>query len=244
MSLNKRIYKRPLKGKSLVKDVNTYVVVDIETTGVNPLVDDIIEIGALKIVDDQIVDTFQSFVKPTNSNYNLSPFNIAICEIVPEMIENALPEKEVIASFFDFVENYILIGHNIVSFDANFLYDSIKYNLNLDMKNDFIDTLRLAKKLVPNLESYKLNSLIEQFGIKNKKPHQALSDCYATNSLYLYLRDYIYAFDERFGCCSLYLECSNQRKCTHPDRLLAKNCSYKHKLKKGIIFFGKNRNID
>ena len=113
---------REQKGKSLIDIPNNYVVFDIETTGLDPEFDEIIEIGAVKIKDGIKIDTFNSLIKP---EYEIDEFITELTGITNEMVENAPSIDEVLPKFMDFIKDYIIIGHN-VNFDINFFYDNLK----------------------------------------------------------------------------------------------------------------------
>ena len=93
---------------------------------------------------------------------------------------------DVLTSFSNFLENDIIIGHN-VNFDINFLYDSMEENLGEALTNDYIDTLRLSRKILPTLAHHRLDDLIEYFNLNTRNLHRALNDCILTNEVYLNL---------------------------------------------------------
>ena len=93
---------------------------------------------------------------------------------------------DVLQSFKNFVGNDIIIGHN-VNFDINFIYDSMKKNLGEYLTNDYIDTLRLSRQVLPYLRHHKLDDLIKYFNLKSRNEHRALNDCVLTNQVYIKL---------------------------------------------------------
>ena len=93
---------------------------------------------------------------------------------------------DVLIAFSNFIENDIIIGHN-VNFDINFLYDSMEENLGEALTNDYIDTLRLSRKIHPTLAHHRLDDLIEYFNLNTRSLHRALNDCILTNEVYLNL---------------------------------------------------------
>ena len=177
-------YVRYYKGRSLIEFPDTYTIVDIETTGFDPKFDDIIEIAAVKVVDNVVTDTFQIFVKPKNT---ISDFITNLTGISNDMIEKA-PEKQfAVQQFIDFVGDDIIVGHN-VNFDINFIYDCA-ISFNYAFSNNFVDTLRIARKFVREINNHKLSSLAAYFEIEQDMAHRALNDCYVTNSIYMALRN-------------------------------------------------------
>ena len=170
---------REQKGKSLIDIPNNYVVFDIETTGLDPEFDEIIEIGAVKIKDGIKIDTFNSLIKP---EYERDEFITELTGITNGMVENAPSIDEVLPKFMDFTRDYIIIGHN-VNFDINFIYDNLE-ELNISpITNDFVDTLRISRRLIPELKHHKLSDLANYFNIDTNGSHRALKDVEITSEV-------------------------------------------------------------
>lgn len=174
---------RPAKGQSLIETPSTFVVFDIETTGLDSLSNEIIEIGALKVKDGKVVDTFDHLIKPSHP---ISDFITNLTGITNEMVETAETIEEVLTQFINFIGDNILMGHN-VNFDINFVYDHAeKYNNHI-LNNDFIDTLRLARKLLPELSHHRLSDLADYYNIDKTGHHRALKDVEMTLEVYNHL---------------------------------------------------------
>jgi len=161
-----------------------YVIVDLETTGLNPEVDEIIEIGAIKMIGYEKADIFQAFI----SNNKPIPHNVSrLTGIDEQMIHEAgKPISEVLAKFSEFISDLHVVGHNI-DFDKRFLLNSYAkcgYNV---ITNRYVDTLSLSRRLIKGVESYKLNSLAKHLGIECSRSHRSISDCEATGQLYIKL---------------------------------------------------------
>lgn len=179
---NQRIYK----GKSLIQNISDYTVIDIETTSLDSVSGEILEISAVKVRDKKVVDTFSKLIKV---NEKIGPFTTHLTGITNEMVLNEGEDLiDVLTSFSNFLAGDIIIGHN-VNFDINFLYDSMEENLGEVLTNDYIDTLRLSRKLLPNLSHHRLDDLIEYFNLNTRDLHRALNDCILTNEVYLNLCD-------------------------------------------------------
>lgn len=181
---------REKKGKSLIQFPEKYVVVDIETTGFSPEYDSIIEISGIKVENNEIVDRFNSLVKPPIEKIDLDTFIEELTGITNKELSTANEIQDVLMKFNEFIGNNILIGHN-VSFDINFLYDNFLEYLDLYLDNDFIDTYRIFRKLYPNNNSHKLVDLCNVYRISNYKSHRAFSDSEATYLAYNNLKDEI-----------------------------------------------------
>lgn len=165
-----------------LKRWTTFVCFDIETTGLNPSNAEIIEIGALKVRDGKVIQTFSEFIRPMNG----VPKNItALTGIKDTMVQDAAPVDIVIRRFIDFVEEDILIGHNIM-FDYSFIKTAAnREHLHFEKKG--IDTLELCRKLHKELESKSLESMCKHYNIINRHAHRAYDDAKATALLYVNL---------------------------------------------------------
>lgn len=158
--------------------LDTYVALDLETTGVNPKRDKIIEIGAVKVVCGKVEDTFSSFVNPGR---RLEERITELTGIRDEMLIPAPQQEKIIPEILAFTEGYVLLGHNIL-FDYSFLKKAA-VNQSLTFERKGIDTLKIARKRLPQLESRRLEFLCEYFQISHEA-HRALADAKAANELY------------------------------------------------------------
>lgn len=165
--------------------LRSYIAFDVETTGLDPLENEIIEIGALKVRDGKVTERFMEFIRPLTP---VAPAITALTGITDEMVADARTRRQVISDFLDFCEDDILIGHN-VSFDYSFMKCSASKD-GLPFEKMGIDTLKIAKKVLQNLESKSLGSLCEYYNIENKSAHRAYHDALATAKLYQTLAHY------------------------------------------------------
>jgi len=183
---------RENKGKSLLTAVENFVSIDIETTGLSPAFDEIIELGAAKYRNGILTDTFSSLVNP---NMLIDEFITQMTGITNEMLMKAPTLEEVLPKYIEFLGQDILVGHN-VNFDINFIYDACE-NLNLSpFGNDFIDTMRLARRMYKELNNHKLDTLIAHFGITQRTLHRSLGDCELTAKCYQKMLEDIDRFEE------------------------------------------------
>ncbi len=180
------------KGSSLIEDLDNYTVVDIETTGLNWNFNKILEISALKVRNKKVVEEFSKIINP----HEPIPYFIKrLTGITDDMVANALELESVLKDFKEFLKEDIIVGHN-VNFDINFLNNSFKKVLGESLTNDYIDTLRIARKLLPDLYHHKLDDLIQYYGITARNQHRALNDCVLTNQVYRSMCNMVY---DRFG---------------------------------------------
>lgn len=176
-----------IKRNNLMRFVDNYVLVDIETTGLSPMNDEIIEIGAIKIKENKIVDKYNELIK---INRKLEPFITNLTGITDEMLETGKNPTAVFQNFVEFVGEDIIIGHN-VNFDLGFLTNKCKKYINYNLTNECIDTMYLAKKLVPNSINYKLGTLAKYFNISYEGAHRGLKDVEITYAVYNCLRNLV-----------------------------------------------------
>lgn len=163
--------------------VDDYIVFDLETTGLEPDRCEIIEIGALKYKNSELVDEFSVLIKP---NVSISTKITNITGIDNQMVENSPQIEEVLPKFIEFIEDLPLVAHNS-SFDLSFIEENIK-RLGLDMiKNTNIDTVELARKYIPQVYNYKLTTLKNYFKL-DYGSHRSVDDCKTTNYVYDYCK--------------------------------------------------------
>ncbi len=163
--------KNPLLGDSVIGFPADYTVLDLETTGLNPATDLIIEYAAVKVRNNQVVDTFQSLCDP---GFPIPPQIEMITGITTEMVRFSPNPRKVLPDFLDFVGEDIIVGHNVL-FDVRFIAAS-----NGEFKNTYIDTMKLFRKLHPNLLHHRLSDMVDFYNQQNESAHRALSDCFAT----------------------------------------------------------------
>ena len=177
-------------GKYLFEDYqkttkSDYCVIDIETTGLDRIKDQIIEISALRVRNDKIVDTFSQLVKPTIS---IPAAATAINGITNKMVDGARSIKDVLIDFIVFVGEDTVVGHNVADFDMQFLNNACLNELGKAFMNHYIDTLSLARSTFNNVSNYKLPTLCKELGLI-QSGHRAEADCISTKALYDKIKD-------------------------------------------------------
>lgn len=178
---------RELKGKSLLSFPGDYVVIDLETTGLDPRFDEIIEIAGIKYSDNQEIGRFQSLVNP---GIDIDPFITELTGISNDMLAEAPSLSSILPNFLNFVGQSIVIGHNI-NFDVNFIYDNAQCLSLSVFSNDFVDTMRLSRRLYKDMENHKLSTLVSYLGVVESVEHRALSDCIRTHQCFLKMKHYV-----------------------------------------------------
>ena len=172
--------QRNFKGKSIIDFPTDYVLFDIETTGLDSECDEIIEIGALKVRNTTVVNQFHSLIKPKHS---IDEFITELTGITNEMVKDAPSIKDVLPLFADFIGEDILIGHN-VNFDINFIYDNLLRYKFSPLINNYVDTLRLARRILPDLKHHRLKDLADYYNVDTDGNHRSMKDVEITKCIY------------------------------------------------------------
>lgn len=168
----------------------TFVVFDLETTGKSYITNKIIELGAVRIVNGKIVDTFSTFVNPECK----IPNEISeLTGIIDAMVESAPTFPEIIADFYKYCNGAALVGHNIVDFDGLFLKFNTK-DSGFIFNHQQVDTLSMARKYFKSLHNgeevphnYKLGTIADFLGVKRDNAHRAVDDSLMTADIFLKL---------------------------------------------------------
>lgn len=158
---------------------NSYVAIDLETTGLDPKHDKIIEIGAVKVVDGKIMEEFSSFVNPRRK---LEECTTKLTGITGGMLTDAPGAECLIESVIDFCGDFPILGHHII-FDYSFLKRAA-VNCGLKFEKNGIDTLIICRKFMPEGEKKNLMSAGAYYGIVPETAHRALSDARMAHFLY------------------------------------------------------------
>ena len=165
------------KGQSLK---GTYVVFDLETTGFSSVKDKIIEIGAVKVENGEITDKYSTFVNPKIP----IPFRITqLTSITDEMVMESPEIETILPQFLKFVGDAVLVAHN-ASFDVSFIEENCRQQ---GIEPDFtsVDTVGLARVLLPTLSKFKLNVVAKALNISQEHHHRAVDDARVTAEIYV-----------------------------------------------------------
>lgn len=157
----------------------TYIVFDVETTGLSAVYDTVIELAAVKMKEGEIIDKFESFANP---HHPLSATTIELTGITDDMVQDAPDASEVLKKFSDWIGNDILVAHN-ASFDMGFLNAGLQRAGFEKVQNGVIDTLELARFLYPHMKNHRLNTLAKKFDVELVQHHRAIYDAETTGYL-------------------------------------------------------------
>lgn len=160
---------------NIEKKTGNYVIVDIETTGLDSQADRIIEIAALKIYGSEIINEFQCLI---NCSKKLDLQIVELTGITDEMLNaEGIKDAEAVKQFFEFIEDEIIVGYN-VKFDIDFIINTVE-RLGTDYKiKKYKDLLPIAKRKIDGVKDYKLVNVAEYLSIDTNGMHRALRDCY------------------------------------------------------------------
>lgn len=204
---------------------DSFISVDIETTGLSPVKDKIIEIGALKVVEGKVIEEFDILIDP---RVELPERIVELTGISQDMLTGRPTIEEVLPKFLEFAKDLPLLGHNIV-FDYSFLKTAAaKQKLVFERKG--IDTLQIARTLLSDLESKSLEALCQYYGIVNKKHHRAFEDAKATMMLYEKLSSHENATSELLKSKPLVYRVKKVEPATLRQKKLLKDLIKYHKI--------------
>jgi len=169
-----------------MQGLQNFICIDLETTGLNPKRDRIIEIGAVKVRNGKVVDIFGQLIDPRQQ---LEERVENLTGISSKELEGQPTIQEILPKLKEFLEEDVLLGHRVL-FDYSFLKRAFT-NEKISFERKGMDTLKLARKFVSDCESKKLESLCIHYGIKHQA-HRALDDALATVELYQILTEKYY----------------------------------------------------
>jgi len=185
LSFMEKDYKA--KGKPVYGILSDYVVLDTETTGLSAREGSIIEVGIVKVEKYQVTDTYSSFISPGEP---ITPFITELTGITNEMLEDAPVVAQALPDMLRFIGELPVIAHN-AAFDIGFLTATCQKVLGEPFLNNYLDTVRMSRKLFPELPRHRLVDLVNRFGINTQVFHRALSDAADTQKCYAYMCDYM-----------------------------------------------------
>ncbi|MFO7170866.1 MAG: helicase C-terminal domain-containing protein [Chloroflexota bacterium] len=159
-----------------------YVAIDVETTGLQPGIDEIIEVAAVKFRAGEVLETFQQLVRPRHT----LPLKVSrLTGITPEMLADAPRFSEIAPDLARFLKSYPLVGHS-VDFDLRMLQAH-----SMRLPQPAFDTFELATLLMPQAPAYRLGALTAALDIEHDEAHRALSDAHAARQVFLHMLERI-----------------------------------------------------
>lgn len=172
---------RKFKGSSANKHIENYCVLDLETTGIFISSAEIIEISAIKVRNNNVVEEFSTLINP---QCHIPEEATAVNHITDEMVKDAPVLESIIEEFLSFVGEDVIVGYNNAGFDMNLIYDNVQEILGIPFKNDYLDILHAARRCIDGIENYKLETICKYYHLDTEGEHRALKDCYLTKAVY------------------------------------------------------------
>lgn len=155
-----------------------FIAIDTETTGLSPIYNELIEVSAIKYRGNKKIETFSTLIKPKQE----IPFNITrITGITNEMVEDAPEIEEVMPNLIEFIGDNTIVAHN-ASFDMGFLQNNSNHSFE---NNPVVDTVKLSRRMHPELPNHKLGTVAKYIGIKEDGFHRAEFDCECCAQIYM-----------------------------------------------------------
>lgn len=171
---------RDQKGQSLLEFPSSYVILDLETTGLDPTWDSIIEFAGVRYVDGHPDAELSTLINPETE---IDEYIEELTGITNEMVSSAPTLSEILPEIRDFIGSSTIIAHN-ANFDINFLYDAYMAIFGAPLSNDFVDTMRLSRRLYPDYSHHRLHDLIARFDVGQVVAHRAMGDVQQTEACY------------------------------------------------------------
>lgn len=206
--------------------INSYVSIDLETSGLDPKQDRILEIAAIKVVEGEVADTFETLV---NAGVHLNERIISLTGISEEMTKEGAEPAGAIKKCVEFIGDMPILGH-YVQFDYSFLKRTA-VNHGLTFEKEGIDTLRIARKALPQLESKGLSSLCAYYQIPLENHHRAMADAVAAMQLYQKLQaEFGGSFPELFETRPLIYQVKKESPATNAQKRHLKDLLKYHRI--------------
>lgn len=162
----------------------TYVAFDLETTGLSPKTDKILEIGALRVEAGEVTGTYETFI---DNGLDIPAEIVRLTGITKEMVQGSPGEREAVEGFLDFAGEAVLLGHNVI-FDYGFMKRAV-VNLGGSFERSGLDTLAISRSCLPGLPGKSLDKMAAHYGIPQEQHHRALDDALTAARLYERLKE-------------------------------------------------------
>lgn len=163
---------------------DSYIAFDLETTGLRPTYDRILEIGAVKVEGGEVTGTYETFV---DHGITIPERIVELTGITEEMVAGSPDLRTAVTGFLKFAGDGVLLGHNVM-FDYSFMKRNV-VNLGGTFERKGLDTLTIARLLLPELEGKSLDKVAAHYGIIQEHHHRALDDAMTTARIYERLRE-------------------------------------------------------
>ena len=209
---------------------NSYVAFDLETTGLRPKYDKILEIGAVKVECGEVTGTYETFI---DSGVEIPPRITELTGITQEMVAGSPGIREAVEGFLDFSGESVLLGHNIL-FDYSFMKRNV-VNLGGTYERRGLDTLAISRLCLPQLSGKSLDKMAVHYGIPQEQHHRALDDALTAARLYERLRE---EFGERrpdlFEASPLVFKVKKEGPITNSQKVYLRDLLKYHRIESNV----------
>lgn len=216
----------------------TYIALDLETTGLRPKYDRILEIGAVRVEEGEITGTFETLI---DHGVEIPEQVTALTGITAQMLEGSPGAAEAVGRFLDFAGDYVLLGHNVL-FDYSFMKRSV-INLGGNFERKGLDTLRISRKCLPELPGKSLDKMAAHYGIFMGHHHRALDDAMTAARLYqCLLKEFGGKSPELFEAVPLQFKIRKEGPITNSQKAYLRDLIKYHKIKSNVKIEALTRN--
>lgn len=210
--------------------VESYVAFDLETTGLRPKYDKILEIGAVKIVCGEVTGTYETFI---DCGAEIPERITELTGITQKMVEGSPDTREAVEGFLEFAGDSVLLGHNVL-FDYSFMKRSV-VNLGGTFERCGIDTLAISRSCLPKLSGKSLDKMAAYYEIPQTQHHRALDDALTAARLYERLReDFGKIRPELFEASALVFKVKKESPITNSQKVYLRDLLKYHRIDSNV----------
>ena len=209
---------------------NTYIALDLETTGLSPARDRILEIGAVKVEEGEVTDCYETFI---DCGIPIPPKITELTGITGEMIKGSPLRDEAVRGFLEFSGDMVLLGHNL-PFDYGFMKQNV-VNMGLPYERGGLDTLKIARICLPELPGRSLDRLADHYGIPQEHHHRALDDALTAARLYERLKEeFQEGHPHLFEPCSMVCRTVKESPATNSQKVYLRDLMKYHRIENDV----------
>lgn len=209
---------------------DSYIALDLETTGLRPKYDSILEIGAVKVEGGEVTGTYETFI---DNGTEIPPQITELTGITQAMTAGSPPLREAVEGFLSFAGDGILLGHNIL-FDYSFMKRSV-LKLGGAFERKGIDTLAISRLCLPQLPGRSLGQMAAHYGIEQERSHRALDDALTAARLYERLKEeFAQARPELFTAAPLIAKIKKEGPITNSQKGYLRDLIKYHRIESNV----------
>lgn len=216
----------------------TYVALDLETTGLRPKYDKILEIGAVRVEDGEVTGTYETFI---DHGVEIPQRITELTGITAGMVKGSPLAREAVEGFLEFAGESVLLGHNVL-FDYSFMKRSV-VNLGGTFERKGLDTLKISRLCLPELPGKSLDQMAIHYGISQEHHHRALEDALTASRLYECLRkEFGGNRPDLFEAAPLYFKIKKEGPITNSQKVHLRDLIKYHRIESNVKIEALTRN--